>query len=248
MTGRLTIVFAVVLLSSCAGPPERLVTHQRLLDMSEATEHRSGSLQNVVVRSNSPYEVRDATIHGDRRPSLVLETPAKVSFRSEVPRRGEFRFGLAVRQPEVPVEVEFSVVDGEVIHHEVWQEERDWVERRIDLGRFAGRNLELELSVDGPQAMVILGSPEVVGVATRAEARRPNVVVYVVDCLRADHVGAYGYPLPTTPTLDALASDGVVLEELMSCAPWTKPSTGCLIHFTVSDVPPSAHHRRRAAL
>ena len=229
MTGsRLAVLFAVSLLSSCARAPERLVTHQQLLDMSDVDQHRLGSLQNAVVHSNSPFEVRDAAIHGDRRPSLVLETPAKVSFRTEVPRGGELRFGLAVRQPEVSVEIRLAVVDGEVIHQEVWQEERDWVERRIDLSRFAGRSLELELSVDGPHAMVILGNPEVVGVASRAEAKRPNVLVYVVDCLRADHVGAYGYPLPTTPTLDALAEDGVVLEELMSCAPWSKPSTGCL--------------------
>ena len=178
----------------------------------------------------SKYTTRRST--AIRRPSLVLESPAKVLFRSDVPRGGELRFGLAVRQPDVPVEIRLAVVDGEVVNQEiwreVWQEERDWVERRIDLSHFAGRSLELELSVDGPRAMVILGNPEILGFAPRMEAKRPNVLVYVVDCLRADHVGAHGYPLPTTPTLDALAEDGVVLEELMSCAPWTKPSTGCL--------------------
>ena len=75
------------------------MTYQRLLDVSEMDEQRPGSLRNAVVRSNSPFEVHDAEIHGDRRPSLVLESPSKLFFRSDVPRGGELRFGLAVRKP-----------------------------------------------------------------------------------------------------------------------------------------------------
>lgn len=36
-----------------------------------------------------------------------------------------------------------------------------------------------------------------------------NALLITVDCLRADHVGVYGYDRPTTPTLDRLAHDGV---------------------------------------
>jgi arylsulfatase A-like enzyme len=37
---------------------------------------------------------------------------------------------------------------------------------------------------------------------------RPNVLVVSVDALRADHIGAYGYPTAQTPTMDSLATDG----------------------------------------
>lgn len=37
-----------------------------------------------------------------------------------------------------------------------------------------------------------------------------HVVLVVIDSLRADHVGAYGYDQPTTPNLDALAQESVV--------------------------------------
>jgi arylsulfatase A-like enzyme len=37
---------------------------------------------------------------------------------------------------------------------------------------------------------------------------RPNVIVVSVDALRADHIGAYGYPTAQTPTMDSLAKDG----------------------------------------
>jgi arylsulfatase A-like enzyme len=36
-------------------------------------------------------------------------------------------------------------------------------------------------------------------------ARQPNVLLVTVDCLRADHLGCYGYPRATTPAIDGLA-------------------------------------------
>src|SRR5882724_966426 len=38
-----------------------------------------------------------------------------------------------------------------------------------------------------------------------------SVVLVTVDCLRADHVGFMGYARPTTPFLDSLASESIVL-------------------------------------
>ena len=40
---------------------------------------------------------------------------------------------------------------------------------------------------------------------------RPSLVLITVDCLRADHVGFMGYPRPTTPFLDTLANESVVV-------------------------------------
>lgn len=52
----------------------------------------------------------------------------------------------------------------------------------------------------------------------------PNIVVFLSDALRADHLGPYGYSLPTSPTIDAMARTGIVFERCYSQAPWTKPS------------------------
>lgn len=38
-----------------------------------------------------------------------------------------------------------------------------------------------------------------------------SLVLVTVDCLRADHCGLYGYPRPTTPFLDTLASESFVV-------------------------------------
>jgi arylsulfatase A-like enzyme len=58
-----------------------------------------------------------------------------------------------------------------------------------------------------------------------APATRPNIVLIVVESLRADHVGCYGYGRPTTPMLDLLASNGVRCADATAAANWTMPAT-----------------------
>ena len=57
-----------------------------------------------------------------------------------------------------------------------------------------------------------------------ASGGSPNVLVIVVDTLRADHVSAYGYPRPTTPNLDSLARQGVLFENAIAPCSWSLPS------------------------
>ena len=56
----------------------------------------------------------------------------------------------------------------------------------------------------------------------------PSVVLIVVDTLRADHLGLYGYDRPTSPTLDAWAAEGRVFEHAFAPSPWTLPSFASL--------------------
>ncbi|MGD9140437.1 MAG: sulfatase [bacterium] len=56
------------------------------------------------------------------------------------------------------------------------------------------------------------------------DGARPNVVLIVIDALRADHLGCYGYGRPTSPTIDSLAENGVLFETAITQAPWTKSS------------------------
>ncbi len=51
-----------------------------------------------------------------------------------------------------------------------------------------------------------------------------NVVLFVVDTLRADRLEPYGYPRPITPNTAALAERGTLWENNRSQGPWTAPS------------------------
>jgi arylsulfatase A-like enzyme len=54
-----------------------------------------------------------------------------------------------------------------------------------------------------------------------------NVLVVVIDCLRADHVSGFGHDRPTTPTLDAF--DAAAFSRATAAAPWTFPSVPSLL-------------------
>lgn len=60
-----------------------------------------------------------------------------------------------------------------------------------------------------------------------------HVVLVSIDTLRADHLGAYGYPLPTSPRLDALAAESVLFETAITHAPSTTPSHASLFTSTL---------------
>ena len=59
--------------------------------------------------------------------------------------------------------------------------------------------------------------------------RAPNPILILVDTLRADRLGCYGNPRPTSPTIDALAERGQRFETAFAPAPWTLPSTASLL-------------------
>lgn len=61
------------------------------------------------------------------------------------------------------------------------------------------------------------------------EKHHPDVLFLLVDTLRADRLGCYGYERPTSPVIDALAEGGTVLTRTSSQAPWTLPSMSSMI-------------------
>jgi len=56
----------------------------------------------------------------------------------------------------------------------------------------------------------------------------PNVVVIVIDTLRADHLPFYGYSENTTPFMASLAKKSVLFENTFTASSWTAPATASL--------------------
>ncbi|MFH1998194.1 MAG: sulfatase [Planctomycetota bacterium] len=57
---------------------------------------------------------------------------------------------------------------------------------------------------------------------------KPSMVLIVVDTLRADYMGCYGYTKDTTPNLDRLAEEGVLFSRVFAASPWTGPSVSSI--------------------
>ncbi|WP_129115515.1 sulfatase-like hydrolase/transferase [Halegenticoccus tardaugens] len=69
-----------------------------------------------------------------------------------------------------------------------------------------------------------------------------NILVYVIDCLRSDHVSCYGYSRETTPNIDAVAADGIQYTQCFSPATWTRPVSVSLL---TGSYPPTHGVRHR---
>lgn len=80
---------------------------------------------------------------------------------------------------------------------------------------------------------------------TPDEPPRWNVVLIVVDTLRADHLSLYGYDRETSPAMDAFFRDGIVFEQARSQAGCTFPSVNSLL---TSRYPQDYHRSMKQGL
>jgi arylsulfatase A-like enzyme len=68
----------------------------------------------------------------------------------------------------------------------------------------------------------------------------PNVLLIVVDTLRSDHLGSYGYVRKTSPNIDRLARESILFKSSISQAPWTLPSVATIL----TSLYPSVHEAK----
>ena len=86
--------------------------------------------------------------------------------------------------------------------------------------------------------IIVATSGSVFGMAwlkARREASRPlppsgspNILLVVMDTVRADRLSLYGYERSNSPTLDRLAERGIRFDNARATAPWTVPSHGSI--------------------
>jgi arylsulfatase A-like enzyme len=74
----------------------------------------------------------------------------------------------------------------------------------------------------------------------------PNIIYIMVDTLRADHLGCYGYSRNTSPNIDRFAAGAIRFSKAISQAPWTTPSITSFM--TSRYVPMSMDHLQWAPM
>jgi arylsulfatase A-like enzyme len=84
-------------------------------------------------------------------------------------------------------------------------------------------------------AVAALAALCVAACAGPAPPIRPNLVLVVVDTLRADHLPLYGYHRPTSPVLSRFAADGVLFADAASPAGCTSPAVNSLLTGREAD-------------
>jgi arylsulfatase A-like enzyme len=181
----------------------------------------------------------DLEIDHERRP-VVLTTAASWTWTGRVPPRAALHAALQLAPGAWArarrLEAVAVLTDGRTreVLQVVRSSERaspEWLDLSADLARYAGRQVTLELRVDGlpPRLrganLVAWGPVALSSAAGGAGAVRPNVLVILVDTLRRDRLTPYGYRRETSPEIARrLAGAGTVMEDAYSQAPWTLPS------------------------
>jgi len=238
------VAAAGLVLAACGsapGPVELLPPGNRLLEAVAAGEGREA----ILAAAGEGVRINDVL-----RRALPAGPPGRLRFAVDIPKRARLTFAVAIDprhhdRPGVEFTVKVRKRDREDL---IWtqlldpiahENHRRWVEATVDLSSHAGRGQELVLETHGFEET---GEPARAWWATPAisvpDRRAPLVILYLVDTLRADHTGAYGYERPTTPELDAFAKDAVVFEHAIVHASWTKPSVASIL---TSVLP--GHHR-----
>jgi len=188
------------------------------------------------ARPDPDPHVKGVTLGPDFRPAVVHPTPASWGFTVEVPDPGAtLRFAWALG----PGSQDETQVCFEVSQATRWGLDRLW--DSCVKGTAGRRWTDVALPLDRDTTLVFSArstQPDRVGHALWADVRvdtaptvaRPNVAILVLDTLRADHLGAYGYDAhPTTPALDALAQRGIRFTQARSPSSWTAPSLGTVV-------------------
>ncbi|MEM8963739.1 MAG: sulfatase [Acidobacteriota bacterium] len=217
-----------------AGAPVRILRASALSRESDA-----GKLAEATRRG---WKI---TLDDDTRNAMLLppDTERSSSRRIEAGTVLRFGYGLeaGVRRP-VRFRVDATVGDQEI---ELFDDTLSfasgdtgrWHDAEVDLEPVAGKTAVLRFSTEAGEGysaaagVPVLANPRLVRPAESSET--PDIVLVVIDTLRADHLSLYGYPVRTSPRLDAWAKRSTVFRQVVAQAPWTLPSHASL--FTGLD-------------
>jgi choline-sulfatase len=161
------------------------------------------------------------------RDALFVHAPSSLGYEVEIPPAGQLHFGMGITEKNSPIS--FRVLaDLREVYSTTLADAGTWVDARVDLSSYAGRKVKLsfETSAAKPGTVGFWANPLL---TTKAPKNRPNVLLYMIDTLRADHTSLYGYARDTTPYLKKLGAEGLLFDDCLVQATWTKPSVASLM-------------------
>jgi arylsulfatase A-like enzyme len=189
------------------------------------------SIKLVPRRANFPQPAGREVIgkQDEYRNTVYVHSPSTLAYNVSVPKNAHVHFGMGITAKNSPIRFHVSVEGSSAdLYSRTLSDLEDWQDGDVDLSAFAGRKIKLLFRTDSERdgAVALWANPLL---TTGDPKPRPNVLIYLIDTLRADHSSAYGYKRETTPFLKKLGAAGVVFDDCQTQATWTKPSTASLM-------------------
>jgi len=185
-----------------------------------------------IERAAAPTPHATAAVAPDGTPELHVPGGATVDYYLRVPAQAALAFGLPAADHAA---LRVSVTTEGERERALFIGTGAAAAVRVPLDLPAGRLARVAFQSTG-DGVVRVSAPRLVGAAPPPAAppspppatAHPNILLYVVDTLRADHLGCYGYRRPTSPEIDAFATEGMVFTDAVAQAPWTKPASASI--------------------
>lgn len=177
---------------------------------------------------------RTVTLGRVTQPALLAPGAATWAFSLAAGQGTRLRMSMGVLSGAPPDEEVCFSVHGSGRDEPIWQKCSTaehwsmWRETDIRLQqREAAENIAIQVRSENGLAIGALGDPRLVSAASTSKM---NVVLVVIDTLRADHINAEGYTeRSTTPNLDVFAQSAVRFAQTQSTSGWTAPSLGSVV-------------------
>lgn len=207
--------------------------------------------------SYSKNQAKDISLLSYDKGSMIVVPPGQLlDYHIELSKNPILKFGLSTNTPlkrDSRVHVEISNIQGNKISHTF---ERDQINRhkeiKLNLESFANESVRIVFanSINNDPDLLIFWTNPVVHFSAekdfplflqakknvsvkksrkKQKSKKPNVFIYLVDALRADHLSCYGYDKETTPFIDEFSKDGILFRNFFANASWTKPAVGSIL-------------------
>ncbi len=178
--------------------------------------------------------VKDVSVGGQKRKAIVVPAPSTLSYYVEVPKDAKLslRAGAADAKGKPSALIRVTPEGGKP--RELWKGALGptWQEAQIALDGLSEQVVRLDFVTSG-DGSAAFSSPTIVAAqpsTAKTDQQAKNVVVLLIDTLRADRLRAYDKKSRVkTPVLDKFAAEGVVFEESQSPENWTKPSVASVL-------------------
>jgi arylsulfatase A-like enzyme len=208
------------------------------------------SIEDAVSGAIPPRPRPTLAAAGDR---ILLPGSARIAY-----------FAKLAAEPAIEIDLAFSAGERGVATLEVESAEhsaqwsvpvgaRKATRTGIDLGDFAHQQVRITLRNSAgtdlrvTRGVVTSAAPPLAPPPGGISAPRPPglVLLFVIDTLRADHLGTYGYPRATSPHIDRLASQALVFENVVAQSSWTTPATASILTGVTPPVHGAEHLSER---
>jgi arylsulfatase A-like enzyme len=129
------------------------------------------------------------------------------------------RIELSARRTGQAIELALELVDSE----------GEWARYRAPVENLSAGRYRIELKTEREGEVSLPRVYQRRDGQRRDSRKRPNVLWIVLDTVRADYLGCYGHPFPTSPRIDALAREAIVFHRALSQASWTLPAVASML-------------------